>query len=200
MARMFRSTSQPYYARKADVVGNLSSQTLDMLNNLVQPNYEDGDLSIRLTLDPSNTDQGYISYSRPSVPGEPDDYFSFDSLDFSVTLSVKNDGGILVNSTGKLYNNLIRAYSQFQDGDYDVMFTVTANTNIFDAPELSRYLTNKKYPCSGYVNTQDNTQKSVFYIVYEDDNFKLETYDGTVYTLGTTLPHLEIDAVPLTYE
>lgn len=196
MARLFRSTSQPYYARKADVVGNLSSQTLNMLNGLVRE--DEG--TIKLQLDPSETSQGFIGYSRPSVPGEADDYFTFDSLNYSVTLSLKNDGAILVNGTGKLYNNLIRAYGQFQDGDYDVMISVIATTNIFDASELSTYLTDKKYPCSGFVNTQDSTQKSVFYIVYEDNNFKLKTYDGTVYTVGTTLPNLEIDAIPLVYE
>ena len=117
MARMFRSTSQPYYARKADVVGNLSSKTLDMLNDLV---HDAGNGTISLQLDPSNTDQGFISYNPPSNIGEEDDYFSFDSYNYSINLNLDQDGVIVVNSTGVIHTTSIYMEGQANSCSFEL--------------------------------------------------------------------------------
>lgn len=96
-------------------------QTQTMLETLV---YDPGDGSIALELDPVNVNQGYIRYTRPTAEGEKDDYFLFDSLNYTVTLPVNRDGTIVMSEDGKLYNNFIKIMSQTPEGDFEVYFTI----------------------------------------------------------------------------
>lgn len=94
-------------------------QTQTMLENLV---YDMGNGTVAIQLDPINTDQGFISYDKPSE--SETDYFSFNSASISVELPLTQDGTVVVNSDGKLYNNFIHIMSQTPDGDFEVYFTV----------------------------------------------------------------------------
>ena len=95
-------------------------QTQKMLENLVREGYG----TTQVLLDPSNTEQGYISYYPPSQPDAEDDYFSFDSLNYSIALPLNIGGTVVVNSDGKFYNNFIQIISQTPDGDFEVYFTI----------------------------------------------------------------------------
>lgn len=175
-------------------IAYLRHQTQTMLENLVR----EGDGTTQLLLDPSNTDQGFISYNPPSDIGEEDDKFFFDSLNFSVQLPLIDDGTILVNSSGNLYNNIIRTYNQFDDGDFDIMVSVLA-PKVLLAADIQYYL-EKKYPCSGYYKDRGNNAYPMLYIVYENGNFKFLAADENVHIIGTSLPNVEINAIPLTNE
>lgn len=96
-------------------------QTQTMLENLV---YDMDDGTVAIQLDPTNNDQGYISYTPPSSPSAADDYFSFDSLDYSVRLYLDEDGATVITADGKFYNNFIQIISQTPDGDFEVYFTI----------------------------------------------------------------------------
>lgn len=175
-------------------IAYLRHQTQTMLENLVR----EGDGTTQLLLDPSNTDQGYISYTPPSNIGQENDYFSFDSFNFSVQLPLSDDGTILVNSSGNLYNNIIRTYNQFDDGEFDIMVSVLA-PKVLLAADIQYYL-EKKYPCSGYYKDRGNNAYPMLYIVYENGNFKFLAADGNSHEIGTSLDNLEIDPIPLTNE
>lgn len=175
-------------------IAYLRHQTQTMLENLV----EDSGGTTVLHLDPSNTDQGFISYNPPSDIGEEDDKFFFDSSNFSVQLPLIDDGTILVNSSGNLYNNIIRTYNQFDDGEFDIMVSVLA-PKVLLAADIQYYL-EKKYPCSGYYKDRGNNAYPMLYIVYENGNFKFLAADENVHIIGTSLPNVEINAIPLTNE
>lgn len=102
------------------IENQFDSSTRTMLENLVR----EGDGTTVLQLDPSNTGQGYIGYSRPSNTGEEDDYFNFDSFNYSVRLNLDNDGIIVTTGDGKLYNNYIKIMSQTPGGNFTVYFTI----------------------------------------------------------------------------
>ena len=95
-------------------------QTQKMLENLVREGYG----TTQVLLDPSNTEQGYISYYPPSQPDAEDDYFSFDSLNYSIALPLNIGGTVVVNSDGKFYNNFIQIINQTSEGDFEVYFTI----------------------------------------------------------------------------
>lgn len=96
-------------------------QTQTMLEKSV---YDPGDGSMVLDLDPTNRDQGYIGYNRPTEEGGEDDYFSFDSLNYTVTLPVNREGAVVVTSDGTFYNNFIKIISKTTKGDFEVYFTI----------------------------------------------------------------------------
>lgn len=98
----------------------LRHQTQTMLENLV---YDMGDGTVAIQLDPTNTDQGYISYYKPSEGGT-DDYFSFESASYSVKLPLNREGTVVVTGEGILYNNFIKIISQTPEGDFEVYFTI----------------------------------------------------------------------------
>lgn len=174
-------------------------QTQTMLENLVFVN-DDG--TTRLTLDPTNTDQGFISYYKPSTPSAADDYFSFDSLDYSISLSMLQDGEILVNGSGELYNNLIRTYAQLDQGDFEITFNIVTSRKMTDSVDIWTMLVNHIYPACGVFNDADVNPKAypMIYITAEQDgNFIFKAADGAIkHTIGKTLPNLKIDAIPLT--
>lgn len=97
-------------------IAYLRHQTQTMLEGLVR----EGDGTTQLLLDPSNTDQGFISYTPPTEIGEEDDYFSFDSLNYSVQLPLEQDGKILVNTTGFIYNVSMRLEGQDTSCSYEL--------------------------------------------------------------------------------
>lgn len=103
------------------IKNQFSSSTKTMLENLVS-GVDDG--TIRLFLDQNSEDQGYISYYPPSQPDAEDDYFSFDSLNYSIALPLNIGGTVVVNGDGKFYNNFIKIISQTTDGDFEVYFTI----------------------------------------------------------------------------
>lgn len=176
MARMYRSTPQPDYARKAEVVGNLSSTTLNMLGKLV---YDTGEDTIQLVLDQTNPDQGYISYVKPSMPGEDDDYFSFDSLNYSVRLYLDEDGVILKNSTGIIYNVSTRIEGQDVSCSYEIYINFPWNTYLPNSEKgrsdaknalLNTILTdNYKLVASGLLSNINPTGTGIVLLVQDED-------------------------------
>ena len=178
------------------IENSFDSDTRTMLENLVR----EGNGTTQLLLDPSNTDQGYISYTPPSNIGQEDDYFSFDSFNFSVQLPLSDDGTILVNSSGNLYNNIIRTYNQFDDGEFDIFVSVLSSVAITNYGELSSILTNHKYPASGEFTDRTTKVYPIMYITYSNGKFIFGAGDGNSHEIGTSLDNLEIDPIPLTNE
>ncbi len=121
MPRLFRSTSQPYYARKADVVGNLSDSQVDELYFLIYGDELDDKVNgpFQIFLDERDTDESgnehntyynfdkmgnvYIGYSF----GDSDKSFQFSNDNGTVYLYVTSDDvgkSIVMSDNGKLYN------------------------------------------------------------------------------------------------
>lgn len=175
-------------------------QTQTMLEGLVR----EGNGTTQVLLDPSNTDQGYISYEPPSAPEESDDYFQFDSFNYAVTLSVKNDGAILVSDSGRLYNNIIHTYAQLEQGDFEIVFNIISGGKLTSSSNIFNFLNGHIYPACGMFNDADVNPKAypMIYITAEPDgNFTFTAADGEIkHTIGKTLPNLKVDAIPLTHE
>lgn len=116
-------------------------QTKTMLENLV---YDMGNGTIAIQLDPTNTDQGYITYTQPSE-GE-DDYFSFNSTGFSIDLPLTQDGMIIVNGSGDkhLYNVVMNTL--IPNGYMNVQFPFSSKRQDQDRDQawatLKSYLSN----------------------------------------------------------
>ena len=112
-------------------------QTQKMLENLV---YDMGNGTVAIQLDPTNTDQGYITYTQPSE-GE-DDYFSFNSTGFSIDLPLTQDGMIIVNGSGDkhLYNVVMNTL--IPNGYMNVQFPFSSKRQDLDKDQAWATLKN----------------------------------------------------------
>ena len=172
MTRMFRSTSQPYYARKADVVGKLSNTQFDELYFLLYGDEADGKIygPAQIFLDerdpdaPGNKYNTYYNFNKEGNTYIAYDYedggnsFIFQSVYGMVKLNFYEDMETISiitvkNSEGRLYQNFISIEAEENWGNYKLYFQYNVPFHQ-DSTEVLADLTNSgfSYGCSGYVN------------------------------------------------
>lgn len=172
-------------------------QTQKMLEGLV---YDMGNDTIGLQLDKTNPDQGYISYSSPSQPDAEDDYFQFDSLNYSVTLSLKNDGRIAVMPDTNIYDYTIEIDSDIGTS-HNYMHIITkfsSDINVTTFHDILRYAVNHGtyLPCNGCC-TIDGTNHMVIGIAAVSVT-KWQLIYGTGFSITDTYNDTDVQGIDVT--
>ena len=172
-------------------------KTQTMLENLVSGVY---DGTIRLCLDQNNKDQGYISYTPPSGSGVPDDYFSFDSLNFSLTLPLSQDGTIAVLPDSNFYDYTIEIDSDIGTSS-NYMHIITKFSSVIDVTTFKDILTyavqhGNYLPCNGCC-TIDGTDHMVIGILATSLT-KWNLIYGTGFSITTTYNDTDVQSIDVT--